>query len=79
MRRILALLAATVAMTGASLVASGNEAQAHAPCGGGSHWHQHWPAHRDYWHDHGTRMRDGHAYRIYHIHQHGAYRETRCT
>lgn len=82
MRKITALLmgiVALVAITGATLATTGNEAQAHASCTGISHWHQHWPAHRDYWHDHGTYMRDGNTYRSYHIHSHDSYRETRCT
>ena len=82
MRRITAVfaglaLAAVVAASGWGT--NGNVAKAHAPCFGGSHWHQHWPAHSDYWHDHGTFVSGGSTYRSYHIHQHGDYRSTRCT
>jgi Ni/Co efflux regulator RcnB len=80
MRKIVALLAGVAAMAvsaTASVSTSENEAQAHAPCQGGSHWHKH-AAHRDYWHDHGTFKRGGQVYRKYHIHPHGYYRAKRC-
>ncbi len=83
MRRTIALVGAGVAlglvMLAVSVGPGGDEANADVRCLGGSHWHQHWPAHRDYWHDHGTFTRDGRTYRRYHIHSHDSYRESRCT
>jgi hypothetical protein len=82
MRRIVALVSlvfAIAALAATTLATTSRTAEADAPCSGGSHWHQHWPLHRDYWHDHGWFERDGEVYRRYHIHQHGDYRETLCT
>jgi len=82
MRRIAALLTGIVAMTavaGASLPTSGNEAQAHVRCTGGSHWHQH-GFHRDHWVDKGTYTRNGRVIRQYYISQDGGRWEVKtCT
>lgn len=81
-RKIIALLvgvAVFVVVTAGSLATTANQAQAHAPCSGGSHSHYHFPfAHSDYWHDHGWQYSGGTWFRVYHIHNHNGYRYTSC-
>jgi hypothetical protein len=75
---LLVFAAMIVPVVAASLATTG-DAQADAPCSGGTHEHYHFPFHFDEWHDHGLSYMDEAWYRVYHIHDHGDYRHTRCT